>query len=154
MTQVEKSVALAANVPANFVACNNVATYWEGVHLGNGVDVVYTVSVPASTSDGVLSSITSATTEITTSLQENGYLDAQIISTKTVVKDISPTPTPSARPTLAIATVLVSQNINGVTDLDVEQDAFQNAFLKTMSSVLAVDTESVNIESVTSTYAG
>ena len=152
MAQMEKAVASVAHVPAGDVTVKSIATFWEGVHMGDGVDVQYEVQAPQQSSDVIYAAITGNLEGITTNLQI-AYPNVAA-SDKTSMLDISPTPVPTAMPTEGILTLEVKQHINGVTDLDVQEDDFRNAFLKATATAVGVEYSQVVLVSYTVQYNG
>jgi len=152
MAQIEKAVASVAHVPAGDVTVKSVATFWEGVHMGDGVDVEYEVQAPSTSSDVVYAAITGNLEGISANLQ-TAYPNVEA-SEKTSMTDISPTPVPTSMPTQGILTLEVHQKINGVTDLDVQEDDFRNAFLKATATAVGVEYSQVVLISYTVSYNG
>ena len=152
MAQMEKAVASVAHVPAGDVTVKGIATFWEGVHMGDGVDVQYEIQAPQQSSDVIYAAITGNLEGITTNLQI-AYPNVAA-SEKTSMLDISPTPVPTAMPTEGILTLEVKQHINGVTDLDVQEDDFRNAFLKATATAVGVEYSQVVLVSYTVQYNG
>jgi len=127
------------------------AVVWQGSEqIDNGIDVSYTVTARKASYADLSDSLSAASTTgaITLSLQSAGF-EIESVEVPDLVVDASPTYSPTAANTAAIAVLEVTTVLTGVTEDEVLSKSFLSALKTGISQSVDVPPEAIDITDVT-----